>query len=105
MVLNETSRHRTCLLLLQLVAQDTNNKTARNTIHYQFVKMSYIRAAHDDCILFTEHHDWACSLSSVFGFVSLFLKCRISSNKSGSQIQAGSLIEAGGLRANTLPDW
>ena len=30
MVLNETSRHRTCLLLLQLVAQDTNNKTARN---------------------------------------------------------------------------
>jgi len=24
-------------------------------IHYQFVKLSYVRAAHDDRILFTEH--------------------------------------------------
>ena len=32
MVLNETSRHKTCFLLLQLVAQDTSNKTARNKV-------------------------------------------------------------------------
>ena len=70
-VLNDTSRHRTCLLLLQLVAQDTNNKTACNRIGGPsgIVSSNGIGLRSPNCIVSFAVWSLVCRLQST-GFLS-----------------------------------